>query len=127
MSVTHLTALRNTLANAAVDSLDLGSADAAGDLQIRTSGDVEVATLPFSNPAFGASSSGTATANAITSDTNADGGTAAKAALRDRDNVAQIFCSVTASGGGGDIIISNTSVGAGDTVSCSSLTYSAPP
>tara|TARA_R110000868_G_scaffold24342_2_gene96273 strand:+ start:2644 stop:3027 length:384 start_codon:yes stop_codon:yes gene_type:complete len=127
MSVTHSTALRDTLCNAAVDALDAGSADASGDMRIDTSGNVEVALLVFSNPAFGASSSGTATASAITSDTNADGGTAAKAILRNRDNTTCISCSVTASGGGGDLIISNTTVGVGDTVSCSSLTYSAPP
>lgn len=127
MAVTHSTAARNAACNAVVDILDTGSGDAAGDLFIMTSGNVEVALLSLSNPAFGNASSGTATANAITSDTSADGGTAAKAALRDRDNNQTIMGSVTASGGGGDFIISNTSVGAGDTVSCSSLTYSAPP
>jgi len=126
MAVTHSTAVRTTLADAAVDTLNVGSADASGDLRINTSGDVQVALLVLSNPAFGAASSGTATAAAITSDTNAAGGTAAKAVLRNRDNTNCINCSVTASGGGGDIIISNTTVGVGDTVSCSSLTYSAP-
>jgi hypothetical protein len=126
MAVTHSVAARNAAANAVVDILDTGTGAAEGSLIIQTAGSAEVATLPLSNPAFGNASSGTATANAITSDTNATGGTAAKAALRDRDDVETILCSVTASGGGGDIIISNTSVGAGDTVSCSSLTYSAP-
>lgn len=127
MAVTHSVAARNAAANAVVDILDTGSADASGDLILQTSGNVTVATLILSNPAFGSASSGTATANAITSDTSAVGGTVAKAALRDRDNNQTILGSVTASGGGGDFIISNTSVGASDTVSCSSLTYSAPP
>ena len=126
MAVTHSTAVRTTLADAAVDTLDVGTTDASGDLRIDTAGNSQVALLVFSNPAFGAAASGTATASAITSDTNAAGGTAAKAILRNRDNTTCISCSVTASGGGGDIIISNTTVGAGDTVSCSSLTYSAP-
>lgn len=127
MAVTHSTAARNAACNAVVDILDTGTGDAAGDLLIQTAGNSQVALLPLSNPAFGNASSGTATANAITSDTAAAGGTAAKAALRDRDNNQTILGSVTAAGGGGDFIISNTSVGAGDTVSCSSLTYSAPP
>ncbi len=126
MAVTHSTAVRNTITDAAVDTLDVGSADASGDLRIDTAGNTQVALLVFSNPAFGNAASGTATASAITSDTNAAGGTAAKAILRNRDNTTCISCSVTASGGGGDIIISNTAVGAGDTVSCSSLTYSGP-
>ena len=127
MAVTKSTAARNAACNAVVDILDTGSTDATGDLILQTSGNVTVATLTLSNPAFGNASSGTATANAITSDTNAVGGTVAKAALRDRDNNQTILGSVTASGGGGDFIISNTSVGAGDTVSCSSLTYSDGP
>jgi hypothetical protein len=125
MALTHLTALRNTLADAAVDSLDTGSGAAAGSLEFRTSGDVEVATLTLSNPAAGAASSGTATFSAITSDTSATGGTVAKFALKDRDGTAKIFGSVSTSGA--DINISSLSVGAGDTVSVASLTYSAPP
>jgi hypothetical protein len=125
MAITHLTALRNTLADAAVDSLDVGSGSASGSLEFRTSGDVEVATLALSNPAAGSASSGTATFNSITSDTSATGGTVAKFALKDRDGTAKIFGAVATSGG--DINLSSLSVGAGDTVSVSSLTYSAPP
>lgn len=125
MAVTHSTAARNAIADAAVDLLDAGTTDASGDLEIRTSGDVEVATLTLSNPAFGAASSAVATAATITDDTSATGGTAAKAALRDRDNTDVILCSVTATGGGGDIELSSVSIGAGDTVSITSLTYTA--
>lgn len=124
MAVTHVTALRNTLADAAVDAIDGGAG--AGLLEFRTSGDVEVATLTFSDPAFGAASSGTATASAISSDTNATGGTIAKAALRTSTPDDQILCSVTATGGGGDIELSSVGVSAGQTVAVSSLTYSAP-
>jgi hypothetical protein len=125
MAITHLTALRNTLADAAVDSLDVGSGSASGSLEFRDSSDTEVATLTLSNPAAGSASSGTATFSAITSDTSATGGTVAKFALKDRDGTAKIFGSVATSGG--DINLSSLSVGAGDTVSVSSLTYSAPP
>ena len=41
-----------------------------------------VATLTFSNPAFGAAAAGVATANAITPDSNAIGGAIAKAELQ---------------------------------------------
>lgn len=124
MAVTHVTALRNTLCDAAVDAIDGGVG--AGLLEFRTAGDVEVATLTFSDPAFGAAVGGTATAAAITADSSATGGTIAKAALRTSTPADQILCSVTATGGGGDIELNSVVVSAGQTVSMSSLTYSAP-
>jgi hypothetical protein len=125
MAVTHPAAVRNGVADFVVDQLDEGVPP--GNLVFRTSGDVEVATLPLSNPAFGAAAAGVATAGAITSDTNATGGTVAKATLENAAATKKIECSVTGTGGGGDIEMSSVSVGAGDTVSCSSLTYTAPP
>lgn len=125
MSLTHVTAVRNGLADYTVDLLDIGSADAQGDLVIMTSGDVEVATLALSNPAFGAAAAGTATASAISDDASATGGTAALFKLQDRDNGEVVRGTVTATGGGGDIELSSVTIGAGSSVSMSSLTYSA--
>ena len=81
MAVTHPTAVRNGLADYVVDLIDAGAG--AGTLEFQTSGNVEVATLTFSDPAFGAATGGTATASAITSDTRATGGTVAKFAVKD--------------------------------------------
>lgn len=126
MSVTHPTAVRQGICNFVVDQLDEGTPP--GNLVFRTSGDVEVATLPFSTTAFGsANGSAVATAAAITSDTSATGGTVAKATLENAAGTAKINCSVTATGGGGDIELSSVSVSAGQTVSMSSLTYAACP
>ena len=125
MALTHVTSVRNTLADTVVDLLDAGTTDANGDLVIMAAGDVEVATLALSNPAFGAASSGTATANAISDDTNATGGTAANFKMQDRDNGEVFRGTVTATGGGGDLELSSVSIGASDTVSISSFTYSA--
>jgi hypothetical protein len=113
------------MADAVVDLLDVGTTDAAGDLIFLTSGDVEVALCPLSNPAFGAAAAGVATASAITSDTNADGGTTTKFSLRDRDNTAVINGAVGVSGS--DINLSSVVIGLGDTVSVTSLTYTAAP
>ena len=129
MAVTHETAVRNTLADACVDLIDTGAASPnLGYIELRTSGDVECATLTFANPAFGAAAGGTATANTIASDTNATGGTVAKFVIYDSDGTALVNGSVTATTDSpqGDITLSSTTVGAGDTVSISSLTYSAP-
>ena len=124
MAVTHPTTVRNGLADYVVDLIDAGAG--AGTIEFQTSGDVEVATLTFSDPAFGAASSGTATADTITDDSSATGGVVAKARAYDSDSTEVFACSVTAGGGGGDIEITSVTVGATDTVSMSSLTYSAP-
>ena len=125
MSVTHPVAVRTAVADFVVDQLDEGTPP--GKLEFQTAGSVSVATLTFSNPAFGAAAAGVATAGAITSDTNADGGTIAKAELRNAALTAKVLCSVTATGGGGDIQLSSVVVSVGQTVSLSSLTYTAPP
>lgn len=123
MAITHVAAVRNGLADYVVDTIDAGAG--AGALVIMTSGDVEVATLTFSDPAFGAAAGGTATANAISDDTNATGGTAALFKVQDSDTNEVFRGTVTATGGGGDIELSSVSIGVGDTVSITSFTYSA--
>lgn len=125
MSVTHPTAVRTGIANFVVDQLDEGTPP--GYLSFQTSGDVEVARLPFANPAFGAASSGLAAAGAISDDTNADGGTITKAKMFNAAGTQKFGCSVTALGGGGDIELSSILVSAGQTVHMTSLTYAAPP
>lgn len=125
MALTHVTATRDAMANACVDRIDLGSADGTGDLMIMTSGDAEVSIHAATNPAFGASSSGTATAAAIGDDTSAVGGTAALFKFQDRDNGEVFRGTVTATSGGGDIELDSVTVSAGVTVSITSFTYSA--
>lgn len=121
-AVTHATAVRNAIADAVVDSVDAGAS--AGTLEFQTSGDVEVCTLTFSDPAFGAAASGTATANAITSDTNCTGGTIAKFVVKDSNGNTIFSGSVGTSGA--DINLSAVVISAGQTVSLTSLTYTAP-
>ena len=99
----------------------------AGTLELQTSGDVEVATLTFSDPAFGAAASGVATASAITSDASATGGTVAKARAKDSTGTEVFACSVTATGGGGDITLNSVIISAGQQVSITALTYTAAP
>lgn len=123
MSVMTLeTAVRNLACDAVVDSIDAGAG--AGYIQMETSGDVEIATLPMSDPAFGASSSGTATASAITSDTTATGGTIAQASVYDSNNAKKF--ELDAGTSGTYVIVSSTSVSANDTVAMSSFTVTCP-
>jgi len=125
MAITHITSLRNTFADSVDSAVNTGTTDANGDLVIMTSGDVEVATLALSATAFGAASSGVITAAAITNDSSATGGTAALFKFQDKDNAEVFRGTVTATGGGGDIELSSVSIGAGDTVSITSFTYTA--
>lgn len=124
MATTLSTAARNAACNAIVDLIDVGTTDANGDLVIMTSGDVEVATLAFSNPAFGNAATGVATANAISDDTNATGGVAALFKVQDRNNTEVFRGAVSTSGA--ELNLSSTTIGAGDTVSISSMTVTMP-
>ena len=126
MAVTHSTAARNAATDAVTALIST-----SGKLAFRLSGTVSapgtvVATLSLSATAFAASSTGTATANAISADTNATGNASpvATATLQTSAGTVVIHCAVAASGS--DINMTNgLTVAAGDTVSCSSLTYTA--
>lgn len=120
MTVTLTEAARNAACDAVVDLLD------GGTIEFQTSADAEVATLTLGTPAFGDAATGTATANAITADSNATGGTIAKAVFKDSGSSSVFTVSVTATGGGGDIELSSLSIGAGDTVSLTSYTHTQP-
>lgn len=121
-TMTLQNAVRTLACDAMVDSIDAGAG--AGTFVVETSGDVEIATLTFSDPAFGGASNGVATASAITSDTNATGGTAAQVSVY--DSTAAKKWEWDAGTSGTSIIMSSTAVGAGDTVACSALTVTMP-
>ena len=124
MAVTHSTAARDAATNAVTALIG-----ASGRLRFRGAGTVgapgtSCANLALSATAFAASSSGTATANAITPDTNTSAGTVSTATLETSGGTVVIHCAVAASAS--DINMTNGLVlAAGDTVSCSSLTYTA--
>lgn len=129
MAVTHPVAFRNTVADL-VDS----TLSTAAVLVFRLTGSAAspgtaVATLPMSNPAFGAASSGVITASSITSDTNATGNASpvATATLETGGGTVVVHCAVSTSGSDINITSGGLTIGAGDTVACSSLTYTAMP
>ena len=123
MAVTHSTASKDLATNAVVDQLD--GAGSKLCFRISSAGAI-AATLVGATPFFGVSSSGTATAGAIASDTNATGNGSAvsHATLQTSGDVVAITCQVAASAS--DInMTGGLTIGAGDTVACSSLTYAA--
>lgn len=119
---TLTTAARNAACDAIVDLIDAGAG--AGTIELQTSGDVEVATLTFSDPAFGAASTGVATASAITDDSSATGGTMAKAVFKDSNGTEVLTATVGTSGA--DINFTSLTVAATEAVSISSLTVTVP-
>ena len=121
MAVTHEAATRNAIADAVLTAIDTGAGNAT--IELRTSGDVEVATLTFSDPA-GTVSGAVLTFSAITDDSSATGGTAAKFAIISPTPTECVYGSVGTSGE--DINLSSVVIAATDTVSISSLTYTAP-
>jgi hypothetical protein len=124
---------RNKACDAVVDDIDAGAG--AGTIAIRTgaqptnvddadSGTL-LGTLTFSDPAFGAASSGTATASAITSDTNADAsGTAGH--FRIKDSNANIVADGTCGQGSGDLSFNNSAIVITGTISITSFTVTVP-
>ena len=125
MAVTHPTDVRNGIADLVVDLIDAGGAGTIV-FQDGSSGDSDVATLTFAATAFGAATGGIATADTITDDTDCNAGTVSKFTVFSGAGDSCFTGSVTATGGGGDIILSSVAIGSGDTISISSLTYEAP-
>jgi hypothetical protein len=126
------TGARNAACDAIVDAIDTGG---TGTIQIRTgaqpgspndaaSGTL-LATLTFSATAFGAAASGTATANAITSDTSVDAtGTAGYARIL--DGAAATIADMDIGQGSGTLNFDDTSFISGGTAAISSLTVTVP-
>lgn len=122
----HPTLVRNTIADTVVDLIDAGGS--AGTLNFYTSnGGTLLATLTFSSTAFGAAASGVATAAAITEDANTAAGTVAWFEVHDSSGNTIFEGDVTDDDTGtGSILLSSTTLGTGDTLSVTSLTYTAP-
>ena len=84
-----------------------------------------LATCPFSATAFGAASSGVATANSITSDTNIDAtGTAAH--FRAKSGAGTVIFQGTVGTSGADVNFNSVGFIAGGTCAISSFTYTKP-
>lgn len=117
------TVLRDVLADAIDNEINTGSG--TSNLKFETSGDVEVATIDFQDPAFGASSSGVITLAGVTlSDTSATGGVIAQASIFDQDGTKQLEMTVSTSGA--EINITSLTIAATEQVDLTSLTITVP-
>jgi len=128
------TASRSVCADALVDLIDAGAGagtikiydgtqPAGPDTAITTQ--TLLATLTFSDPAFGAAASGSATASAITDDSSADAtGTATWARIADSDGLAIFDCDVADAGA--TLNLNTVSLVAGGIVRITSFTVTMP-
>ncbi len=125
MAITLTTLARNAACNAIVDLIDAGGG--AGYIEIWTAAfATKLATLPFSATAFGAASTGVATANAITSDTTADAsGTATLCKIFDF-SATEIYRGTVGTTGENINFAGGNVFTAGQTVSISSMTVTMP-
>lgn len=125
MATTHPTAVRTGIADFVVDQIDEGVPP--GTLVFQTSGGATVCTITLNNPAFGAAANGVATLDvdpALVSN-GATAGTIAKAEFRNAAGTAKILCACGTSGS--DINIpGGLTLATNDTVTVTSLTYTAP-
>jgi hypothetical protein len=137
------TRIANAAAKAAADAVValLDGGTGAGYIEIRTgsqpasvgtaaSGTL-LGTLPLSDPAFGAATTASpavATADTITDDTTADAsGTAGWFRAYDGDDTAIIDGDITTTGvGTGDMLLDDTAIVAGGTISITAWTVSMP-
>ena len=130
MALTHATNTRNALADAINTRINLGAA--AGKLKIyKTSIDNPtdanlLVALVLSDPAAPSASGGVLTFSAIATVNATAAGTASLFAIVDSDNNEVLRGTVTATGGGGDITITNTNIASGDPISVTSVSWTAP-
>ena len=127
------TATRNAGLDAIVDLIDGGAG--AGTMQIRTGAKPGVgnaasgtllATVTFADPAFGASSSGSASLTDPASVTAVATGTAGHVRILDSNSTVIMDGTVTATGGGGDVTLSSTSITSGQAVDITGGTLTLP-
>lgn len=125
MSITHASGVRDDLADLVADAVDVGGGTAV--LQIRD-GTTLLVSFNLANPAFGAASSAVCTLNSTPIATTAvAAGDADNFRILDRAGSVVLSGSVTATGMGGDIEVSNTSIANGQDASLDSLTYESAP
>lgn len=130
MTVSLATITKNAEADATGRLMDAGlfkiySGSVPANANASLGSAVLLATLTASGTSAPAASGGVLTFNAIASDTSADGGANPAAFFRGTkaDGSAVMQGSVSEVDGGGDMEISSLTIVAGETVSCSSCTY----
>lgn len=134
MTLSHKTAIRNTIADAVVDNLDVGSTDTGADVEVTNTAPSAGANNPATGTtlviipladttSFGAAATGTATAAGLPKEGTATAaGTAAGFNARDRDN--NWVFSGTVGTGSEDMVLSSAVIAVDDVIRINTFTYS---
>lgn len=130
MTIAHASGVRNSLANVVGDAADVGSGS-DNMIEIRD-GTTPVVRFPTNDTAAFDTAPATATGVITLDDTPIeaaaidDGASVDNFILKDKDGATVLTGSVTATGMGGDIEVTNTNIANGQDCSLESLTYTAP-
>ncbi len=129
MTITHSDTLRGNLSYFVCGAnMDSDSGSAVLEFATNASFTTILASLRFSRPhAFGSGVVPVQVANPITPDINAVAGVCTAFRITSGNGAVMMQGTVTAVGGGGDIQLSSVNFANGDTISVTSLTYTAPP
>jgi hypothetical protein len=124
MAITHGAAARNAFATTYLTRVDVGST--YGKFKVLTSGDTLLATITLPKPSHSVTAAVATILGTPLSGTAVAAGTAAKFIVSDSDDTVVSTGSVSATGGGGDAIIDNTSIAVDQTVRLLSGSWTAP-
>lgn len=125
MAVTHTSSMRSLISDQVTAQADVGTTQAIVSLQASAS--TEIVTCQMAATSFGVSSSGLSTAAAIQDGTASTAGTVTLGQILSSTQRNEVCAfSVTSTGGGGDLELSSNVISSGQTVSITSLSYTAP-
>jgi hypothetical protein len=117
------TAARNAACNATTALVDAGAG--AGKIRMKSAGGTVIAEVTFGDPAFGAASTGVATANGLplTGAGNASAGTGTAVSTYDITDSANTVCW---SGPASELGLSNSNVANGQAITVNTCTHTQP-
>jgi hypothetical protein len=127
MALSHGSATRTAICNAAVDQIDAGGGGAGqGKFKWRETGGAVVCTITLPNPAFGAASGATAVLNGVPlQGTVTSTSTLASFIITDSGDVTVMSGTVGISGA--DVNVSSVAVGINDILQIDGINYTACP
>ena len=123
MAITLTTTSRTIACNAVVDLVDVGSSNS--QIELRNALGDTIVTIQLPNPAFGAASSGVATANGLPlTGTAWTGGVLTTYAVYSRSEA--IVWTGTIGTSAADMIVDNTTIATGQAITITSWTHTHP-
>jgi len=121
MGITHETATRNAFADTFVSQVGNN-----GKLVFETAGDTEVAAISFGTPCATVTATGVVATFSTGSDTTPAGGTIEHASFKTSGDTKIAEATVSTTNSTNNVLISSLTIATSDTVTLTSLTWTAP-